>query len=197
MAIEPVRSFIAIELPQGLKQALGELMGRLQETEPWPVKWIAPEAVHLTLKFLGNIAPGRVGEIIKAVEMAAAGVPPFRLRFGGLGVFPNIRRCQVAWAGLEGDLDALDSLQQSIENQLSRLGFARENRAFTPHLTVARVRDRALSEERQRLGESYVQDIGRGLGDLAAADGTTCVNQLYERVVRLLGMVRIHAQHEV
>ena len=109
------------------------------------------------MKFLGNIAASRIGDIAKAIEEAAAGVPPFRLEAGELGVFPNIRRPQVAWVGLQGKVDRLARLQQRIEASLSRLGFARETRAFTPHLTLARVRDWASAEERQRFGEAFLQ----------------------------------------
>ncbi len=155
--METVRSFVAIELPETLKRALAALVARLKAAGSWPVKWVEPEGVHLTLKFLGNIEAGRVGEIVGALELAAAGVPPFRLMVGELGVFPNVRRCQVAWVGLEGDLDTLGNLQQRIETNLSQLGFPRENRSFTPHLTLARVRDRALPGERQQFGEVFVK----------------------------------------
>lgn len=155
--MEPIRSFVAIELPGVLKRALGELAARLKAAGSWPVKWVDPEGVHLTLKFLGNIETGRVGEIVDALELATAGVPPFRLQVGELGVFPNVRRCQVAWVGLKGDLDTLGNLQQRIETHLSQLGFPRENRSFTPHLTLARVRDQALPGERQQFGEVFVR----------------------------------------
>ena len=157
MATETVRSFVAIERPAGLKRALGELAARLKAAGPVPVKWVEPAAIHLTLKFLGNIPVGRIDEVVRALETAAAGVPPFSLRVGELGVFPNVSRCRVAWVGLEGDLDTLSKLQQNVENQLTQLGFARESRAFTPHLTLARVRDRALPAERQRFGEAFTK----------------------------------------
>jgi len=151
--MEQVRSFIAIELPDELKLGLTQLQSRLKlSKQPW-VKWVEPHSIHLTLKFLGNIPVGKIGEITRAVEEAAQGIPPFHLEVKDLGVFPNLRRVQVAWVGISGQLDKLGQLQQGIESNLARLGFTSESRSFTPHLTLARVRDRASLEERQRFGQ--------------------------------------------
>jgi 2'-5' RNA ligase len=150
--MEQVRSFIAIELPDELKLALSQLQARLKlEGHPW-VKWVDPNSIHLTLKFLGNVPISRVSEITKAIEEATKGISPFHLEVKDVGVFPNLRRVQVAWVGVSGEVDKLARLQQRIEANLAHLGFARESRLFTPHLTLARVRDRASSEERQLFG---------------------------------------------
>jgi 2'-5' RNA ligase len=154
--MEQIRSFIAIELPDELKLGLVQLQARLKLGEqPW-VKWVEPYSIHLTLKFLGSIAVDRVGEITRAVEEATQGIPPFHLEVKGLGVFPNLRRVQVAWVGISGEVDKLGQLQQGIESNLARQGFAPESRPFTPHLTLARLRDRASLEERQRFGQLIV-----------------------------------------
>ncbi len=151
--MEQVRSFIAIELPEELKQGLSRLQARLKPaSQPW-VKWVDPYSIHLTLKFLGNVGTDRLGEITRATEEATGGISPFYLEVKNLGVFPNSRRVQVVWVGVDGEIDRLARLQQRIEASLARLGFARESRSFTPHLTLARVRDRASSEERQELGQ--------------------------------------------
>ena len=151
--MEQVRSFIAIELPDELKLALSQLQSQLKSGKQYPVKWTDPYGVHLTLKFLGNIAVAKTGEITKAIETAARGIPPFHLEVKGLGVFPNLRRVQVAWIGVSGDVDRLNQLQQYLESKLTPLGFAPEARRFTPHLTLARLRDRASFEERQSFGQ--------------------------------------------
>jgi len=154
--MEQVRSFIAIELPDELKLGLTQLQARLKlGKQPW-VKWVDPYSIHLTLKFLGSIAVDRIGEITRAMEEAAQGIPPFHLEVKDLGVFPNLRRVQVAWVGISGEVDKLGQLQQGIESNLARLGFAPESRPFTPHLTLARLRDRASLEERQRFGQLIV-----------------------------------------
>ena len=151
--MEQIRSFIAIELPDELKLGLTQLEARLKlDKQPW-VKWVNPYSIHLTLKFLGNIAVDRTGEITKAMEDAVQGISPFHLEVKELGVFPNLRRVQVAWVGISGEVDKLSQLQKRIETTLTPLGFTPESRAFTPHLTLARLRDQASLDERQRLGQ--------------------------------------------
>ncbi|MEE9520826.1 MAG: RNA 2',3'-cyclic phosphodiesterase [Dehalococcoidales bacterium] len=154
--MEQVRCFIAIELPDELKAGLTQLQSRLKMGEqPW-VKWVDPYSIHLTLKFLGSVAVDRIDEITGAIEESARGMSPFYLEVKELGVFPNLRRVQVAWVGVSGEVDKLGQLQQRIESNLARLGFAPESRPFTPHLTLARLRDRALPDERQRFGQLIV-----------------------------------------
>jgi len=151
--MEQIRSFIAIELPDELKLELTQLEARLKlGKQPW-VKWVDPYSIHLTLKFLGSIAADRIGEITRAMEEAVQGIPPFHLEVKDLGVFPNLRRVQVAWVGMGGEVDKLGQLQQRIESNLVPLGFAPESRPFTPHLTLARLRDQAPLDERQGFGQ--------------------------------------------
>jgi 2'-5' RNA ligase len=151
--MEQIRSFIAIELPNELKLELTRLETQLKSAkQPW-VKWVNPEGIHLTLKFLGNIAADMTGEITRAMEEAIQGISPFHLEVRELGVFPNLRRVQVAWVGISGEVDKLSQLQKRIETALTPLGFAPESRPFTPHLTLARLRDQASPDERQRFGQ--------------------------------------------
>jgi len=148
-SIEQVRSFIAIELPDELKEGLVQLQAQLRLGQPTSVKWVDPYSIHLTLKFLGNIAVGST----QAIEEAAQGMSPFHLEVKGLGVFPNLKRVQVAWVGLGGEVSKVSKLQQRIESNLVPLGFTAESRLFTPHLTLARLRDRVLPDERERFGQ--------------------------------------------
>jgi len=150
--MEQVRSFIAVELPDELKLGLNQLQAQLKSGSQSPVKWADPNSIHLTLKFLGNISLDKAGDIISAIEKAATGITPFNLEVKGLGVFPNLNRAQVAWVGLSGELEQLSQLQQRLESNLVPLGFPPESRRFTPHLTLARVRDRASLEERNSFG---------------------------------------------
>jgi 2'-5' RNA ligase len=151
--MEEVRCFIAIELPDGVKRGLRELQAQLKAESSAPVKWVEPENIHLTLKFLGNVASGRIDEIAQAMKEAVRGTPPFSLEVKELGVFPNPRRVQIVWVGVSGETEKLATLQKRIESGLAKLGFAPENRRFTPHLTLARLRDRATPQEREKLGQ--------------------------------------------
>lgn len=151
--MEQIRSFIAIELPDELKLELVHLEAQLKSDKQSWVKWVDPDSIHLTLKFLGNIAIDRTDEITRAMEEASQTVPPFYLEVKGMGVFPNLKRVQVAWVGLSGEVAKLGVLQQRLESNLAVLGFAPESRPFTSHLTLARVRDRASFAERQRFGQ--------------------------------------------
>jgi 2'-5' RNA ligase len=151
--MEEIRSFIAIELPGAVKLNLSQLETQLKSGRRFEVKWVAPESIHLTLKFLGNIVVESTKDIAQAMAEAAQGIPPFRLEVKDLGVFPNLKRVQVAWVGVHGEIDKLSQLQQRLDSNLSRLGFAPEGRPFTPHLTIARLRDNASPTERQALGQ--------------------------------------------
>jgi 2'-5' RNA ligase len=150
--MEQVRAFIAIELPDELKLALIRLQDQLKSGGQTSVKWVDPYSIHLTLKFLGNIGRDTVGGITTALEEAARGIHPFRLEARGLGAFPGLKRVQVVWVGVTGEVDRLRQLQQRIESNLAPLGFVPESRPFTPHLTIARLRDRVTPDERQSLG---------------------------------------------
>ena len=151
--MEEIRSFIAIELPEAVELNLSQLETQLKSGRRFEVKWVAPESIHLTLKFLGNILVESTKDIVQAMSEAAQGIPPFRLEVKDLGVFPNLKRVQVAWVGVHGEIDKLSQLQQRLDSNLSRLGFAPEGRLFTPHLTIARLRDNASPTERQALGQ--------------------------------------------
>lgn len=150
--MEQIRSFIAIELPDELRLALSRLQHDLK-TAALAAKWVDPQGIHLTLKFLGNVRTDRIQEIIRIMEQSARGIPPFQLEAKGVGAFPNLRRPQVLWVGISGQLDQLQRLQQRIESNLVPLGFAVETRGFAAHLTLARLRHQASSEEGVRLGQ--------------------------------------------
>jgi 2'-5' RNA ligase len=151
--MEQIRSFIAIELPDEVKSALTQLQAQLKTGKQLPVKWVDPYSIHLTLKFLGNIDLNKIREVTGAMEAAAQGISPFKLEIKDLGVFPNLKRVRVVWVGVSGEVAQLSQLQQRTESNLAPLGFAREARSFTPHLTLARVREQASPDEQQSFGE--------------------------------------------
>lgn len=150
---EAVRSFVAIELPDGLKRELSALIDRLRADSPNVARWIDPAGIHLTLKFLGDVPAGRLDSLTTGLTEAVVGLSPFRLEIGGLGVFPDSKRVRVVWVTVSGETGRLQKLQQAVEGAMENLGFPVESRAFRPHLTLARVRDRARPEEREAIGQ--------------------------------------------
>ena len=152
--MERVRSFIAVELPSAARDAVERVMRDLRATAGDGVRWVRPEGIHLTLKFLGDIDVDSVPAISTALDRCAAFAAPFDLIVEGVGVFPNARRPRVVWVGLGRALESLQGLQQSVERELEALGFARERRAFTPHLTLGRVRDGVSAQQGRALSEA-------------------------------------------
>jgi RNA 2',3'-cyclic 3'-phosphodiesterase len=150
---EQIRSFIAIELPEEVKTGLRRIQTELKLPEHTFVKWVAPDGIHLTLKFLGNISPQKVAEITRVMEQASQGLGTFHLEITEVGAFPNMRQPRVLWVGIRGEVDKLVAWQQRIDNGLIPLGFVKETRAFTPHLTLARLREGCSPGDRRDFGE--------------------------------------------
>ena len=160
--MEKIRAFIAIELPDPVKDSLSSLEDRLRPAEHPYVKWVDPQGIHLTLKFLGNIAPDQVPQIIEAITSASRGTSPLKLQIGGLGAFPNLQRPRVIWVAVIGEVDPLIALQRDIDQALMPLGFAIEKRPFSPHLTLGRLRERASPGERNSIGKLVMATESEG-----------------------------------
>ena len=139
------RLFIAIELEEPLRSALARLQEALRERLGPGLRWVRPDSIHLTLKFLGGVEAGRVDEVGAAMGAAMRETAPFNVGLSEVGGFPSVRRARVVWAGVNGDLEALQALQQAIETEVGPLGFPAEEREFHPHLTVARVRSAPIA----------------------------------------------------
>jgi RNA 2',3'-cyclic 3'-phosphodiesterase len=158
------RTFIALELPEELKKSLGRLQAKFKEFASG-VKWVRPENIHLTLKFLGDINPDRVAPVSAVLERLAHDAAPFLLDVAGIGAFPNDRNPKVLWAGMQID-DRLHVFQQEIETALAATGFAREQRPFAPHLTLGRLRDGRARRDIAGLIEQYSSErFGRFTAD--------------------------------
>jgi 2'-5' RNA ligase len=151
--MEQIRAFIAVELPGQIKDALARLQNNLKTSKSTSVKWVGPEGIHLTIKFLGNVDEAEVPALTKALSEAVKGVAPFSLQLGDPGAFPNAYAPRVVWVGVEGEIGPLITLHNNIDRVLTPLGFPPEKRTFSPHLTLGRVRDEASSNEKRRLGE--------------------------------------------
>jgi 2'-5' RNA ligase len=151
--MEQIRAFVAIELSEAVKQNLSSLMDRLQPSKHPYVKWVAPDSIHLTLKFLGNIYADQLPGITEAIASATRGVSPFEIQLGMLGAFPNLQGPRVIWVAVTGDVKRVKVLQHDIDTALSHFGFSKEKRPFTPHLTLGRLKERASPAERGRIGK--------------------------------------------
>ena len=151
-----VRVFVAIELPAVATDMLAGVVGDLERAQIPGLRPARPEGIHLTLKFLGNVPEVDIKPLVAGLSQALAGSRPFRLRLSGAGAFPNSGRPRVLWVGFEGDLPALSEVQGKIEDALEGLGYARERREFSPHLTVARIGDRASVADRRRAAEALL-----------------------------------------
>lgn len=134
-----IRSFIAIELPSGVRAALADAATRLARTEA-DVKWVEAANLHLTLKFLGDVALERQPRLLQALGDLAAAQAPFTLAIGGLGCFPSLEEPHVVWAGLRSGAGECAALWRAVEGSCVRLGFARERKPFSPHVTLGRQR---------------------------------------------------------
>jgi 2'-5' RNA ligase len=138
---EEMRVFIGIGLPPVCRRAISEAISRLRGKR-LPVSWVPEPNLHVTLKFLGRIDPGREVEIGSLLEQVAGNFRPFEITVAEAGGFPTLRAPRVLWVGIREQLELVGKLQENIENALSGAGFPREERRFHPHVTVGRVRDR-------------------------------------------------------
>jgi 2'-5' RNA ligase len=136
---QTIRTFVAVEMDPAIRKGAQSLIEKFRAAGA-EVGWVAPENVHLTLKFLGDVSDADVPGVCEAVRGAVAGVAPFDLEIRGAGAFPNLSRPRVIWLGsAEGD-EPMADLAERIDSALKKLGFPREARRFHAHLTLGRVR---------------------------------------------------------
>jgi len=134
-----MRTFIAIELCEGIRSDLARLQGKLR-TFDRAVRWVRTAQMHLTLKFLGEVEDNRIPGVITAVDQAVSNCSPFDLTVAGTGCFPNGGAPRVVWAGVDDPGGQLATCHEALERELDRLGFERDGRRFSPHLTLGRVK---------------------------------------------------------
>lgn len=158
-----IRAFIAITLPTTLQQSIAEVCQVLQRLAlPW--RWITPDHIHLTLRFLGNVPDESVPSLLQAMAQAAQGQTAFPLRARALGCFPHPARPRVLWVGLDDPSQALGCLNARLMAALTPLGFPPEDRPFHPHLTLARAQNRIPASRLIPILQTYQnQDFGEFL----------------------------------
>ncbi len=138
-----MRLFFAINVPNGIREKIWESAEQMRERD-YAIRWVSREAMHVTLKFLGEVSPHREDAVKETLEAAVDGVSPFVLRLTGYGAFPDARRAKVIWVGCNAPAE-LQRLYEQVEENACNIGFARESRSFHPHVTLGRLRRGALS----------------------------------------------------
>lgn len=136
-----MRLFVAVNLAEHLRRAIWDTAAPLRDVG-LPVKWVAPESLHVTLKFLGDVEPAREAELRAILDAAVDGAKPFSMGIGEFGAFPTTKRPRVVWVGCEG-VPALELLQHRLEHELAGVGFPLEGRPFRPHITLGRAKREA------------------------------------------------------
>lgn len=134
-----MRLFIALPLPEEIKKYLGEIIDELRPSGQ-SVRWVKPENIHLTVRFLGETDENTVPKLTSLLDKVAAEFSASQLQLGRLGAFPNFRRPNVFWVGLEGDSSELTKMARQVELGVRTLRFEREKKGFRPHLTLGRVK---------------------------------------------------------
>ncbi len=143
---DTIRTFIATPLPEQVVSFIRELQREIK-SYGLNVKWVRPENIHITLKFLGEIDKADVGRIGEAMAGAVKGSHPVSLAGKGIGVFPGIKRPRVIWLGLRGETFPLIELQKRVDAALEDIGFPKEGRPFKAHLTLSRVKGKVDSKK--------------------------------------------------
>jgi len=143
--MDTLRAFIAIEMPGLVADAVRRSQQALQK-DGIRLRWVRPENVHLTLRFLGDISAATIQAVREAMERSVFGRQPFFLRLSGIGVFPGLKHPKVIWLGLQGQVDLLDDLYRNLSAFLAEQGIPRAERPFKGHLTIGRAKGRLDSE---------------------------------------------------
>lgn len=152
--VEMWRVFCAVELREELRAKLQDHITQLRKQVPdVAASWSRVENIHLTLKFFGNVAVDQIAAISAAASQAVNEFSPFEIEVGGTGVFPRASRAQVLWIGVHDPSQQLAALQQRLENASATAGFPKEDRAYRPHLTIARIR---RPEGARQLAETHL-----------------------------------------
>jgi len=145
-----LRAFIAIEIPGEIKKEIASQTVGLRQAAGRSVRWAAPENIHLTIKFLGEISSSSIDSLTQTLKTESSQHTPFEITARNLGTFPNLNRARIIWIGLDAP-PALGKLQRDIEAAAARLGYPAEDKPFSAHLTIGRVREQISPAEAQSL----------------------------------------------
>lgn len=158
--MEKIRLFIAVQIPAEVRRGLAEVERELTASEA-DVKWIPEGNFHVTLKFLGYVEQTRVDAVSGALQSAVEGLAPFDVELAGVGAFPRISSPSVVWVGVSSGGEELKSLAERVESALEGIGFTREERPFSGHITLGRVKSpRNRDRLRDLIGELRERKVG-------------------------------------
>lgn len=148
---DQVRLFVACEVPDDVKRDISEVIESLRGRSHNAVRWIKPEGVHVTLKFLGEVPVKKLPAVKLAIQEAVVGHSPFELEFSNIGTFGGREGLRIMWVGVAGDVLRLEALVRAVNAALAVVGFEPERRPFRPHLTLGRVRDEVPTRQRAEI----------------------------------------------
>ena len=173
-----MRIFVALDLDSAIRERIQKFVEEIRATAP-EARWISAESLHVTLKFIGEQPDAAIAQVEAALRSIRT--EPFQLRFSGTGFFPTPRAARVFWIGIEAD-DALTALVKTIEEALAKIGITKEDRAFTPHLTIARTRGGSGAPGRRKGDRANRQfgELRKFLATLPAPDfGTMTAREFF------------------
>lgn len=148
-----IRAFLAVSLSAEIQRNLDQVLsGLIQRLGGVPIRWVNAQHIHLTVKFLGDVSHSSQKQLTSSLQAEATRHAPFEISVGSLGVFPNLRKPRVIWAGVEAPQE-LFTLVRGVEFEMGRLGYAPEDRPYAPHLTLGRVSRNASETDLRRIGE--------------------------------------------
>ncbi len=148
---DTLRLFVACEIPDDAKQAIGEVIQNLRDKSANAVRWVNAEGVHVTLKFLGEVPVRQLPATKLAIQEAVVGHQPFELELSTIGTFGGREGLRIMWVGVAGDVLRLEALVRAVNAALAVVGFEPERRPFRPHLTLGRVRDEVSTRQRAEI----------------------------------------------
>jgi 2'-5' RNA ligase len=148
-----IRAFIALDIPKEIQDCLATISNQLKEQiGRVPIRWVAPQNVHLTLKFLGEVSLNNIEVLKESIKTEATGFQSMVFSVGGVGAYPKVRNPRVIWVGVEAPAEMI-ALQRGIDAQTTRIGYLPDRRPFSPHLTLGRVSRNAKTQEIRKVGD--------------------------------------------
>jgi RNA 2',3'-cyclic 3'-phosphodiesterase len=160
-----IRTFIAFDIPTEIREHISTFTEKLRKSHA-DVKWVNAKNIHITLKFLGDVAENLISEVANQVNDSIEAIKPFEIQIIGSGAFPNYKKPRIIWIGAQSPNNLLQSVASSLETNLAQLGFDKEDRPYAPHLTIGRVKSLSgIHDVVNQLQENENYDFGKYLSN--------------------------------